>query len=622
MAIEVWVATAPIYLNNVRAYNEGYVVPDSVVTTFGLEAEDLVERRMVDSTGAPEHGSSHVTDAELTAALAGKVNASDPRLADTRAPKAHAASHAPGGTDPVTPAAIGALEATQLGVAVAGVGNGVADDTTALQAALTAGAGGMVRGRPGKTYLISAPLVVSSGTTLDMTGCTIRLKAASGVNMLQNAAVVATGTRDSNIVVRGGLWDRGANGGTDTGNHTLRFRRVDGLVVSDLKVVSTNGKYSVNLGDVNDFTVERVRFDVFSDGVHVNGPATRGLIRDIKGTTGDDLVALTATDYASYNDVSGDITDIRIEDLYGDACQKALVKLLAGPTTRILRVAVDGVRGDTPAHLVGIGDPATGTTALEMADISFRNLHPSSCAYIANIGNETIRDIRFDDVSWPSTAAGAMIRVGNPCTIGRLSVSAVRATNSSTSLNVVDVSGTVGDLIIDDVHAAFADTTGGRVLALQGSGSIARLSASNIHVVNGAELFWLTPGTGGGEFKLSNVNATGCNLLAHVYGSGGWDVQLSNVTTSPVTSMFRVQNAAVAVLRGNNIKLTGTSISRASHTGTLSVKGLSLPVDLTQVPTRTTGDTAFNTNAALSCGAGPVVSDGTSWKNLYTGLTY
>ena len=34
------------------------------------------------------------------------------------------------------------------------------------------------------------------------------------------------------------------------------------------------------------------------------------------------------------------------------------------------------------------------------------------------------------------------------------------------------------------------------------------------------------------------------------------------------------------------------------------------------------GDLAYNTNGALSCGAGPVICNGTLWKHLYTGATY
>ena len=49
---------------------------------------------------------------ELDQALAGKVDSSDSRLSDARTPKAHASTHGSGGSDPVTPAAIGAAAAS------------------------------------------------------------------------------------------------------------------------------------------------------------------------------------------------------------------------------------------------------------------------------------------------------------------------------------------------------------------------------------------------------------------------------------------------------------------------------------------------------------------------------
>lgn len=72
------------------------------------------------------------------------------------------------------------------------------DDTAELNALLSVG--GMFRGRPGTTYRISAPLVIPSDSTLDMTDCTVVLIDGSTCNMLQNQAVTTARTvMDANI---------------------------------------------------------------------------------------------------------------------------------------------------------------------------------------------------------------------------------------------------------------------------------------------------------------------------------------------------------------------------------------------------------------------------------------
>jgi hypothetical protein len=82
-------------------------------------------------------------------------------------------------------------------VTVLGKSNG-SDDTSWINTILAAaGPGSYIRGTPGQTYLISAPLVLRAGgqTTLDMMGCTIKYATtAVRTNMLNNAAVAPSNT--------------------------------------------------------------------------------------------------------------------------------------------------------------------------------------------------------------------------------------------------------------------------------------------------------------------------------------------------------------------------------------------------------------------------------------------
>lgn len=73
---------------------------------WSASAQKFVNEQPTGGTGGG------VTEAELTAGLATKVDTDDSRLNDARTPTAHAASHATGGSDAVSAASIGAMTQT------------------------------------------------------------------------------------------------------------------------------------------------------------------------------------------------------------------------------------------------------------------------------------------------------------------------------------------------------------------------------------------------------------------------------------------------------------------------------------------------------------------------------
>jgi hypothetical protein len=79
------------------------------------------------------------------------------------------------------------LNATYAPVIGLGVSNGN-DDTAALNALLAVAGNKTARGLPGQTYITTGPLIIPSGVVLDMRGCTVRLKAGSNKNMLNNTS--------------------------------------------------------------------------------------------------------------------------------------------------------------------------------------------------------------------------------------------------------------------------------------------------------------------------------------------------------------------------------------------------------------------------------------------------
>lgn len=72
---------------------------------------DEAEQQAREAADDAEQVAREAADALLVELLGEKVDEEDPRLSDTRDPKAHAASHAAGAADPITPGAIGAVAA-------------------------------------------------------------------------------------------------------------------------------------------------------------------------------------------------------------------------------------------------------------------------------------------------------------------------------------------------------------------------------------------------------------------------------------------------------------------------------------------------------------------------------
>lgn len=206
------------------------------------------------------------------------------------------------------------------------------DDTAAIQSAINDG--NIIIIPPG-TYVISDQILIPSNRHIKlMPGAIFFRKSNTGKqhsNTFNNSNFFANSdpvNGNTNIVIEGGIFDGNqANQPTVErgsfqycGSVAMRFLNVTHLTIRDC-VFKNNIIFNVQIGRVNHFLIENIAY-YFSgvrpnqDGVHVNGPASNGVIRNIWSSGGNDaLIALNANDDTFGLMCEGDIQNILVENV-------------------------------------------------------------------------------------------------------------------------------------------------------------------------------------------------------------------------------------------------------------------------------------------------------------------
>lgn len=259
-------------------------------------------------------------------------------------------------------------------------GDGIHDDTLAIQELLDSGISVVQLPVPQAHYCISAALKIHSNQTLQLGQTTrVLLLPHSDCCMLTNAQ------RDAHdICVVGGIWDynnlqqAGNRLKTDPGwwkrvshadgdwekevtydtlNYTgviMRFSHVTRLTVRDL-TLKDPAAYCLQMAYATYFTVENIFFDQNlgnpsaenMDGIHIDGGCRFGTIRNVKGTCYDDMVALNTDDC-----YDGPIQDISVDGVYGEHSLRG-VRLLSLKNP-VKRVSIRNVFGTFYQNAIGI----------------------------------------------------------------------------------------------------------------------------------------------------------------------------------------------------------------------------------------------------------------------------
>lgn len=251
------------------------------------------------------------------------------------------------------------------------VGDGVRDDTEAIQARLDSGAACVYLPPPKDHYVISRTLKIGSEQELRLDRFTrIRLAPQSNCPMLENRTYRAGTGTNVFVAVTGGIWDM--DNLNQRGNFmqdpelaksaptkfdpdfffgmSMRFCHVDHLTVRGV-TVRNPVNYGIEFGHVSYVTADDVTFDyrqgnptlLNMDGLHFDGFCHHLRITNLRGTCYDDMIALNAND-GTCSPEEGPISDVDIDGLYCDYCHSA-VRLLSADAP-VSRVTIRNVHGN------------------------------------------------------------------------------------------------------------------------------------------------------------------------------------------------------------------------------------------------------------------------------------
>lgn len=239
------------------------------------------------------------------------------------------------------------------------IGDGIADDTPALQRAINA-CGGFLE-LPAGVYRITRTLLLPSDMHLKLHPYAVmklcgEIKRRAGEFLLSNADARRG---NANITVEGGLWDGNCCGTYNTkpdiftpngwSGCMFNFHKVKNLKLCNMTVMDSPA-YFFRFCEVDGFDIQNIIFTGNNsrpnqDGLHFCGGCKNGYIANIcalNGQTNDDLIAFNADDSLQRVEnaglTNGPIENIRVENIVAEDCHTFLRMLSVDSPIRNIEI--------------------------------------------------------------------------------------------------------------------------------------------------------------------------------------------------------------------------------------------------------------------------------------------
>ncbi|EQB8284116.1 hypothetical protein [Enterobacter hormaechei] len=530
-------------------------------------------------------------------------------------------------------------------------------------------AGGDIRFEKPGTYITDRTWVLRSGTRLWIgPGVTIKLANGSNVPVFKNYSYANSSAVDAYIEI----WGSGTidyNGANQTvvglGSMASILKGITSLKIGGgIKVIGAN-KYAWLVCNVTYLTAVGLNFDTNSDGLHCQPPIRHAYIRNLKGKTGDDMLAFTIGDYANYNiSEPGDFSDVDAEGLFCNYAHCA-VKITGDGTGNFVRFRISGIYGDTEQCVVRVWGDANltktvvknltienifakpGSTGSEFAAIEINDRGFGTSGYSIEVDTFLIRNLRSQNDAQQSVYfAGTFGSVIHDLVIDGLprSAFAIFGVNNASTLAVDNLTikngniifqdnanaavvlnrGTITNMNIEDVSCTFVNTNNGQVARLIAGCTVTRANWVNVYQLRG-QRGWnniTSAMTGNTELNLVNYTCDGDGRVAQVTGST-LTIRMSNcrrINDSGAQTAFFAS--------GGTITLSGSIETGFNTIGTNSGGVIKTTTGIHNIPcnvdllTSVEGASVHNLNTSLSCGAGRVLVQAKVWKNMFSGATY
>jgi hypothetical protein len=515
------------------------------------------------------------------------------------------------------------------------VGDGTADDTASINAQLAAGvAGSHFRGKPGKNYKISSPLLLRSGgqQTLDMTGCTVTLASGSNCNMLRNSAATALRTLTGAATTASSTTVTASGGDFTSGDigRTVAVRAAGTVAALAYGVITAVASTtSITISVAANTTGSGNLIDVFTADTNITvigGTWARGsnagsftglhslLLRRVTGLRiADVTVSSSAGKYAI---ALGDVTNATVE-----RCTFAVASdgvHVNGPATSVRIATIRGTSGDDAVAFTGndfaayadvVGNitdalaedvlvasatacvkltAGASTVVSNVTARKFRNLSATvvtAWSLADDTGTLNLKNILFEDfVGSGLSATGTVERlVLRNCAY-------VPIVNSGTMVNILGT--TIGELIVENARINQATYTANHMVNVTTSATITRVVIDRCELVASAAYFLVSAVVGN---AITTVVIAKCRKDG-ISSSGGL-VQAAfggTLTAVFVSDTLALNNAWIADTAATTVfTLTGVSCQSLFNiraTGAVTVRGSGL-VSTNNTVAITTGGT-------------------------------